>query len=60
MVKDGMAMENEVILSAIRTPIGAYGSALRDFPVYQPAALVLYDEAVQRPISNRLKWTMGS
>ena len=40
-------MENVVILSAVRTPIGAYGGALRDVPGYKLAALVL-NEAVKR------------
>ena len=40
-------MENVVILSAVRTPIGAFGGSLRDVPVYKLAALVL-NEAVKR------------
>ena len=27
-------MENVVILSCVRTPIGAYGGSLKDIPVY--------------------------
>jgi len=40
-------MENVVILSGVRTPIGAYGGALRDVAVYRLAALVL-NEVVKR------------
>lgn len=40
-------MENVVIISAVRTPIGAYGGALKDVPVYRLAALALI-EAVKR------------
>jgi acetyl-CoA C-acetyltransferase len=40
-------MENVVILSCVRTPIGSYGGALRDIPVYRLAGLVL-QEAVKR------------
>ena len=40
-------MENVVILSAVRTPIGAFGGALRDVPVYRLAAQV-FNEAVKR------------
>jgi acetyl-CoA C-acetyltransferase len=36
-------MENVVILGAVRTPIGAYGGALKDVPVYKLAAGVLND-----------------
>ncbi|PKN84444.1 MAG: acetyl-CoA C-acyltransferase [Deltaproteobacteria bacterium HGW-Deltaproteobacteria-1] len=34
-------MENVVFISCARTPIGAYGGALRDVPVYRLASLVL-------------------
>ncbi len=34
-------MENVVFISCARTPIGAYGGALRDVPVYRMASLVL-------------------
>jgi len=34
-------MEQVVILSAVRTPIGSYGGALRDVPAYRLGALVL-------------------
>jgi acetyl-CoA C-acetyltransferase len=40
-------MENVVILSCVRTPIGAYGGSLKDVPVYKLGALVL-QEAVKR------------
>jgi acetyl-CoA C-acetyltransferase len=34
-------MENVVFISCARTPIGAYGGALRDVPIYRLASLVL-------------------
>jgi acetyl-CoA C-acetyltransferase len=40
-------MENVVIVSGVRTPIGRYGGVLRDVPVYRLASLVL-NEAVKR------------
>ncbi len=40
-------MEDVVILTGVRTPIGAYGGALRDLPVYRLAGLVL-NESVKR------------
>lgn len=40
-------MENVVILSCVRTPIGAYGGSLKDVPVYRLGSLVL-QEAVRR------------
>jgi acetyl-CoA C-acetyltransferase len=40
-------MENIVILSCVRTPIGAYGGALKDIPVYRLASLA-FKEAVNR------------
>lgn len=40
-------MENVVFISCARTPIGAYGGALRDVPVYRLASLVL-QEAVKK------------
>ena len=40
-------MENVVLISCARTPIGAYGGALRDIPVYRLASLVL-QEAVKK------------
>ena len=40
-------MENVVIVSAVRTPIGAYGGALREVPAYELGALVL-NEVVKR------------
>jgi acetyl-CoA C-acetyltransferase len=40
-------MEEVVILSAARTPIGAYGGGLRDVPAYRLAALAL-NEALKR------------
>ncbi|MDD5169514.1 MAG: thiolase family protein [Syntrophales bacterium] len=40
-------MENVVILSCARTPIGSYGGALKNVPVYRLGSLVL-QEAVRR------------
>ena len=40
-------MENVVIVAGVRTPIGGYGGALRDIPVYRLASVVL-NEAVKR------------
>ncbi len=40
-------MENVVILSCARTPIGGYGGALKNVPVYQLGSLVL-QEAVRK------------
>ncbi|MDQ5984442.1 MAG: Acetyl-CoA acetyltransferase [Syntrophus sp. SKADARSKE-3] len=40
-------MEKVVILSCARTPIGGYGGALKDIPVYRLGSLVL-QEAVKR------------
>ena len=40
-------MENVVIVAGVRTPIGAYGGSLRDFPVYRLASIVL-NESVKR------------
>jgi acetyl-CoA C-acetyltransferase len=40
-------MEEVVIVSGIRTPIGSYGGTLKDVPVYKLAAQVL-NEAVKR------------
>lgn len=40
-------MENVVILSCVRTPIGAYGGSLKDIPVYKLGAIVL-QELVKR------------
>ncbi|MGA3084296.1 MAG: thiolase family protein [Thermodesulfobacteriota bacterium] len=40
-------MENVVILSCVRTPIGSYGGALKDIPVYRLGSLVL-KEAIKR------------
>lgn len=40
-------MENVLIITGLRTPIGSYGGILRDVPVYKLAALVL-DELVKR------------
>ncbi|HUH65237.1 MAG TPA: thiolase family protein [Syntrophales bacterium] len=36
-------MENVVILGCARTPIGAYGGAMKDIPVYRLGSLVLND-----------------
>lgn len=38
-------MENVVILSCVRTPIGAYGGSLKDIPVYKLGAIVLQELA---------------
>ncbi len=40
-------MENVVILSCVRTPIGSYGGALKDIPVYRLGSLVL-NEVIKR------------
>ena len=40
-------MENVVILSCIRTPIGAYGGAMKDITVYRLGSLVL-NEAIRK------------
>jgi len=40
-------MENVVILSCVRTPIGSYGGALKNIPVYRLGSLVL-KEAIKR------------
>ena len=40
-------MENVLIITGLRTPIGSYGGVLRDIPVYKLAALVL-NELVKR------------
>jgi acetyl-CoA C-acetyltransferase len=40
-------MENVVILSCVRTPIGAYGGSLKNIPVYKLGAIVL-QELVKR------------
>lgn len=40
-------MENVVILSGVRTPIGAFGGSMKAVPVYEFGALVL-NEAVRR------------
>ncbi len=40
-------MEEVVIISGLRTPIGAYGGALKDVPVYRLASLVL-NEAIKQ------------
>jgi len=40
-------MNNVVIVSGVRTPIGSYGGTLRDIPVYKLASLV-FNEAAQR------------
>jgi acetyl-CoA C-acetyltransferase len=42
-------MENVVILSCVRTPIGAYGGSLKDIPVYKLGAIVLQE------LVNRVK-----
>ena len=43
-------MENVVFISCARTPIGAYGGALRDVPIYRLASLVLQEAAKKAKI----------
>jgi acetyl-CoA C-acetyltransferase len=43
-------MENVVFISCARTPIGAYGGALKDIPVYRLASLVLQEAAKKAKI----------
>ncbi len=38
-------MNNVVIVSGVRTPIGSYGGSLKDIPVYRLASIVLHDVA---------------
>lgn len=45
-----MEMEKVVIISCARTPIGAYGGALRDVPIYRLASLVLLEAAKKAKI----------
>jgi acetyl-CoA C-acetyltransferase len=45
-----MEMEKVVIISSARTPIGAYGGALRNVPVYRLASLVLQEAAKRAKI----------
>ena len=40
-------MEDVVIVSGVRTPIGSYGGTLRDIPVYRLGSLVL-NELIKR------------
>ncbi len=40
-------MERVVILSGVRTPIGAFGGSMKAVPVYELGALVL-NEAIKR------------
>jgi len=40
-------MENVVIVSGVRTPIGSYGGSLRNIPVYRLASIVM-NEAIKR------------
>ncbi len=40
-------MENVVIVAGVRTPIGGYGGALREFPVYKLASIAL-NEVIKR------------
>jgi len=44
-------MDNVIILSSVRTPIGVVGGTLKDVPVYRLAALVL-NETVKRTRIN--------
>ncbi len=43
-------MENVVIVSGARTPIGSYGGTLRDVPVYRLAGVVLNEVAKRAQI----------
>jgi acetyl-CoA C-acetyltransferase len=43
-------MENVVFISCARTPIGAYGGALKNIPVYRLAALVMQEAAKKAKI----------
>jgi acetyl-CoA C-acetyltransferase len=43
-------MENVVIVSGARTPIGSYGGTLRDVPVYRLAGVVLNEVATRAQI----------
>jgi acetyl-CoA C-acetyltransferase len=43
-------MNNVVIASAVRTPIGSYGGTLRDIPVYKLASVVLNEAATRAHI----------
>lgn len=43
-------MENVAIVAGVRTPIGAYGGALRDFPVYRLASIALKEAAARARI----------
>ena len=40
-------MENIIIASGVRSPIGSYGGSLRNIPVYKLASIVM-NEAVKR------------
>ncbi len=40
-------MQDVVIVSGVRTPIGGYGGTLRDIPVYRLASVAL-NEAIKR------------
>lgn len=43
-------MEKVVIVSGVRTPIGAYGGSLRNVPVYRLASTVLNEAAIRAKI----------
>jgi len=43
-------MENVAIVAGVRTPIGAYGGSLRDFPVYRLGSIVLKEAAARARI----------
>jgi acetyl-CoA C-acetyltransferase len=47
-------MQNVVILGCVRTPIGGYGGALRDIPVYRLASLVFQEVLKRVPIDPAL------
>ncbi len=44
-------MEKAVILSGVRTPIGAYGGSMKSVPVYQLGALVLSEAVIRAGIT---------
>ena len=50
-------MDNVVILSCVRTPIGGYGGALKEVPVYRMGSLVLQEAARLAKMSTRPRST---
>jgi acetyl-CoA C-acetyltransferase len=47
-------MENVVIVAGVRTPIGAFGGAMRDIPVYRMASIALNE--VIKKINLKAEW----